>query len=48
MTLLWVCVAIWLLIAFVFWASDPSWEQLAIGLLLPFIVLLALAEAVFG
>lgn len=48
MIFLWVCLALWLAIAVAYWASDPSWEQLAIGLLLPPIFVLAIVEAVFG
>jgi hypothetical protein len=45
---LWVGIGVWLLIAFVYFMTDPSWETLAIGLLLPFICVLAIVEAVFG
>lgn len=45
MIAVWIGFGIWLAVAFVYFMTEPSWETLAIGLMLPLIIVLAIAEA---
>lgn len=46
--MIWVLLGLYLVVASAIWASDKSWETLAIGLLWPVWVVLTLLEVVFS